>query len=78
MFERDVDDMDVQHVLVHGVVIEAYPEDKPCPSKLILGWVNNRPLHVVIANAMDVDIVVTVYEPDPQRWERGFKLRRTI
>lgn len=76
MFERHIDEIDVRHALMQGEVVEDYPQDKPYPSKLILGWVNDHPLHIVVANAEDADIVVTVYEPDLRLWEPGFKLRR--
>jgi len=44
----------------------AYPDDTPYPSRLLLGWRGDKPLHVVAAyNAQDDEqIVITVYEPD--------------
>lgn len=54
------------------------PEDKPYPSKLVLGERGGRPLHVVVAeNATDNErIVITVYEPDQDQWESGFRRRK--
>ena len=50
----------------------------PFPSKLIFKLVNNRPLHAVIA--MDTEnkvlIIVTVYEPDSQKFESDFITRK--
>ena len=40
---------DVRHVLQTGEVIEEYPDDTPFPSYLILGFVGDRPFHVVVA-----------------------------
>ena len=78
MFERGIGDENVRKVLVEGEEIANYPDDKPYPSRLLLGWVGRRPLHVVTAYNADDDetIVVTVYEPDPALWEDGFKRRR--
>ncbi len=39
MFERSIQDEDVRTVLRQGEVIEAYPDDTPYPSYLMLGWV---------------------------------------
>ena len=61
-----------------GEVIATYPDDTPLPSRLVLGWLGDRPLHVVAAdNDTDqVTVVITVYEPDPAIWEPRFKSRR--
>ena len=48
----------------------------PYPSTLVLGWVGDRPVHVVAASAPAEKIVITVYEPDLARWEPGFKKRK--
>ena len=50
MFERHINETDVQYVLVTGKTIESYPDDKPYPSRLVLGWRGSRPLHVVVAD----------------------------
>jgi len=56
-----------------------YPDDKPYPSRLVLGWNGRRPIHVVVADNLDdqENIVITVYEPDPEEWEPDFKRRKT-
>jgi hypothetical protein len=78
MFERGIAKEDVRQALSTGKTIEAYPEDQPYPSRLVLGWVGTRPIHVVVADNLvqQETIVVTVYEPDPTRWETGFERRR--
>jgi TusA-related sulfurtransferase len=77
MFQRHVDEKDVRSVLETGEIIEAYPDDTPYPSRLILGWVENKPLHVVTADniADNETIVITVYEPDQDKWSLNFKRR---
>jgi len=65
-------DQEVYEAICRGEVIETYPDDTPYPSVLILGMTDaNRPLHVVCAydKGDDRGVVVTVYQPDPERWE---------
>jgi hypothetical protein len=78
MFERGIAKEDVRQALKAGKTIKAYPEDQPYPSRLVLGWVGTRPIHVVVADnpVQQETIVITVYEPDPTRWETGFERRR--
>ncbi|MEE8338132.1 MAG: DUF4258 domain-containing protein [Dehalococcoidia bacterium] len=79
MAQWRVNASDVRHVLETGEVVEDYPDSWPYPSRLVLGHANERPLHVVAAYREDTDelIVITVYEPDPARWEPGFRQRKT-
>ena len=79
MFGRRITEQEVRDVLDKGAVIEDYPNDTPYPSRLLLGWSGPRPLHVVTAeNAADGEtIVITVYEPEPARWDATFRRRRT-
>jgi hypothetical protein len=78
MFERQLGVEDVEAVIENGETIEDYPNDKPYPSWLVLGWRGARPVHVVVAhNLRDNElIVITVYEPDPELWEANFRRRK--
>lgn len=78
MVERGINDDDVRRVLAEGKEIETYAGDYPYPSRLIIGWCGARPIHLVVADnlADNETIVVTVYEPDPERWEPGFERRK--
>ena len=78
MFEREISADDVLSVLRDGEIIESYPSDTPYPSRLMLGFRGQRPLHVVIADnlAEDTQIVITVYEPDPALWKNDFTTRK--
>lgn len=78
MFERAIGVDDVRAVLATGETIEEYPDDAPFPSRLVLGSVGDRPIHVVSADDVDrgETIVITVYEPDPARWDPGFRRRK--
>jgi len=78
MFERKISEADVVQVLSSGKIIEDYPTDQPYPSCLRLGFVKNRPLHIVTAEATAeaTIVIITVYEPDLERWEPGFEKRK--
>lgn len=77
MFERNISLDDVRQVVAHGEVIRTYPEDKPFPSRLILGWSGKRPVHVVAADDDQENIIIiTVYEPDPDLWEEDFRTKK--
>jgi hypothetical protein len=67
-----ITDQEVYEAICTGEVIELYPEDTPYPSVLIFGITDaKRPLHMVCAynSGDDQVVVVTVYQPDPNRWE---------
>lgn len=49
MTQENINKKEVSYLLNAGKAIEIYSDDKPFPSKLILGWVNKKPIHVVIA-----------------------------
>jgi hypothetical protein len=78
MFVRRITATDVRTVIEQGETIARYPNDTPYPSRLLLGSVGGRALHVLVADNAHEDetIVVTVYEPDPALWQPGFRRRR--
>ena len=61
---------EVRDIFVDAEVIEDYPEDKYGPSCLILGKTREgRPLHIQCSYPSRPLIkIVTLYEPDPDRW----------
>ena len=78
MFQRRITREDVRYILKTGEVIEEYPDDTPYPSRLVLGWIDTRPLHVVIAdnNEDKKTVIITAYEPSQNEWDHGFKRRK--
>ncbi|MGO8787464.1 MAG: DUF4258 domain-containing protein [Terriglobia bacterium] len=78
MFERQISPADVSAVIGSGETIEDYPQDKPYPSRLVLGWRGGRPLHVVVAHNLSDNelIVITVYGPDAGLWDHNFRRRK--
>jgi len=78
MAQRGVHEEDVEHVLRTGQTIEVYADDTPYPSELVFGWCAVGPLHVVVATdtATRRKMVITVYVPDPNKWEANFRRRK--
>ncbi len=79
MFARNIGVEDVKSVIEIGEIIKDYPDDKPYPSCLVYGEVNNRPLHVVYSYIEQNNqiIIITAYEPGLDIWENNFKTRKT-
>jgi len=79
MFERGIAEIDIEHVLMTGEIIEEYLDDEPYPSRLTLGFCGSRPLHMVSAENLENDeaIIITAYEPNPKRWDVSFRRRKT-
>ena len=78
MFQRRITVDEVRQVIQGDDVIDIAPDDLPYPSRLLLGRSGGRTRHVMVAEnrADDELIVVTVYEPEPLLWRRGFRRRR--
>ncbi len=78
MFEREIERSVVESVILSGTTIESYPDDTPYPSRLVLGWDQDRPIHVVVADNLHDEeaIVITVYQPDAMRWDASFSRRQ--
>jgi len=75
IFERGIKPEDVLNSVRNGEVIREYPDDKPYPSFLLLNFIDEQPLHVVVAlnKTMSLCFVITVYVPDPEMWSKDFK-----
>ena len=78
MFERRISKEEVLKVIKDSETIGEYADDFPFPSRLALGVVEGRPLHVVVALNPDgpTCIVITAYEPTTEVWSNDFKTRR--
>lgn len=79
MFEREISVAEVMRILDEGDTIESYDRERPYPSRLLLGRIGGRTIHVVVAREETggVCYVVTAYPPDPALWEDDFKTRRS-
>jgi hypothetical protein len=78
MFKRNISIDDVKCVLINGELIVTYFNDKPYPSYLLLAYTGIRPIHVLTGkdDILERCIIITVYEPDENIWEVGFKLKK--
>ena len=74
LFERGVPVETVTRIIEEDRTILRYDDDKPYPSRLVLGYDGERPIHILIAENTEADelIVITVYEPSPDMWLPGW------
>jgi hypothetical protein len=75
MLERNIGRADVGSAVACGEVIETYPVGRPFPACLILGFAGSKPIHVVVGwdGGTETAYVITVYEPDLEHFEAGFR-----
>jgi hypothetical protein len=70
---------EVKKVLMSGKIIENYPEYRPLPSCLVLGYASNqRPIHAVVAvdEREPMLWVITVYIPSIDELDEGFNRKK--
>lgn len=80
MLRRNVSREEIEAVLEGNEVIEVY-EHEDRVRYVLLGQVDERPLHVVVAedDVVDATVVLSVYEPDEDHgWDAasGFRKRK--
>ena len=75
MFQRGIGLDAVLAVVAQGETVAAYADDKPYRSRLLLGFVDAKPLHVVVAfdESMGACIVVTAYETSARTMGSGLQ-----
>ena len=78
MFERRISEKSVLKALESGEMIEDYSFEMEMPSRLILAFQGKRPFHAVISQNQERNeiTVITVYNPNPDKWTKDFKSRR--
>ena len=77
LFERNISIDDIVNGINTGEIIKQYPDDKPLPSCLILGFsARLQYIHVVVSYETDFIYLITAYFPDPDMWENDFKTRK--
>jgi hypothetical protein len=73
MVEEDVSLDEVREVLLNAAVLENYPDHKRGSCCLACGkTLRGRYVHVVCTTALELTIIITVYEPKPPRWADPF------
>lgn len=78
MFKRDLSVDNVLFILKNGETIATYLYDKPYPSYLLLGYLDSRPVHIVVGKEESAGkcVIITAYEPDITIWQAGFKNKK--
>ena len=78
MFQRALSKNTIRRIIVDGEVIAGYPDDFPYPSYLLLGYCEDEPIHIVVAQdkASGQCFIVTAYKPDRDKWSGDFRSRR--
>ena len=74
--QRAITEDDIKAALNNGEIIEQYPDDYPWPSCLILGYYNNRPIHICMGSSGEAAKLITAYWPDPMKWTDDFRQRK--
>lgn len=68
MIKRNINRKEIEESILHGEIIEEYPEDKYSASCLIYGkTVEGKNLHIQLS-LPPVVVIITVYEPDINEW----------
>jgi len=81
MQQRNIKIKDVLKTIENGRIIEDYEYDKPFPSCLILGFSDDKGLHVVCSVGQDVGgldyvCMITAYYPCKNKWHEDLETRR--
>lgn len=74
--ERKITYNDIKNCILHGEIIEDYPNDYPFPSALVLECDFGNPLHVVAGLSVEYLWIITAYRPDAESWESDYKTRK--
>jgi hypothetical protein len=77
LVRRGIPVRSVRTVLANGDMIAEYADDRPFPSRLLLGVVDGCPIHVVVAYDEETQtcIIVTAYRPETELWSDDFRTR---
>lgn len=74
--QRGISEKDIENAINNGEIIEQYPDDYPWPSCLVLGFSDQKALHLCIGTSGEAEKLITAYWPDPEKWDADFKQRR--
>ncbi len=77
LLQRQKTRLDVLEVIAKHHIVENYPDSKPYPCQLIMGFAQMKALHVVIAvdKIAQSVIIITAYWPDYEKWDDDFLKR---
>ena len=75
--ERDISVDDIKNCILHGEIIEEYPDDFPHPSALIFGYdLSGKILHVVCGTDENFLYLITAYVSTTKKFLDDSKTRR--
>ena len=68
-YAEDIKISDLEAAISNGAILENYSDDARGPSCLILGYSQNRPIHIVCGHT-DIEWIriITVYIPKKPKW----------
>lgn len=73
--DEEIDIAEIRDAILDGTMLEQYDDTGRGESCLILGFANDRPIHVVCGWRRESVVVITVYIPKPPKftdpWTRG-------
>jgi len=73
-YAEDITIADIEAAISSGEILEDYLNDPRGPSCLILGYSQNRPIHIVCGyTSLKWIRIITVYLPKPPKWIDGRK-----
>jgi hypothetical protein len=68
-YAEDISIEELQSAILSGEILEDYPNDPRGPSCLILGYSQDRPIHVVCGGTpINWVRIITIYRPDLPKW----------
>jgi len=69
-YAEDISIDNMEKAILNGQILEDYPDDPRGPSCLILGYSQDRPIHIVCGYTSYKDWVriITVYIPKKPKW----------
>jgi len=78
MGARSIKYEDIASSLSNGRIIEQYVDDMPFPSCLVLGYSNDKPLHVVVSLNNGMLWIITTYSPSRAKWNADYMTRKVV
>jgi len=70
-YAEDITISDLEAAILNGAILEDYSDDARGPSCLILGYSQNRPIHIVCGHTgigIEWIRIITVYIPKKPKW----------
>jgi len=68
-YAEDITLHDIETAISNGEILEDYPDDPRGPSCLVLGYSQNRPIHIVCGYTPTKWVrIITVYLPKLPKW----------